>query len=158
MQQLEGMGKVRRSQTSRRQEWVFTEEGLRSIRAAWDVCHPRQFCILDESVPLMDRTPYELLLTLRAEGWQWGQWVPVSQRSTKVVMPVGYKSGDPKLWFTSCSTTSPRSYMLVLLKSEETFVGHMCVDVCVCVLTSCTQTVQARMSDLLLGMIASYST
>ena len=118
-------GKVQRSLTApEEREWQFTEEGLQTLASAWALSDPRQLCVLNESNALTDRTSYELLLTMRLEGWIWMQWQ--GSKQCQAALTPGYRPGDEKIWVTRGKATTPYNYMLVLLQAEDSLPRALC--------------------------------
>ena len=85
---------------------TFTREPVFEVRA---------------EVALQDRTPFELALTLRANGFQW-QLMPVKKADRKQLHYVIDDQQQPRMWYTLSSCLVPQ-YMLCLLKASE--VNHL---------------------------------
>ena len=66
---------------------------------------------------LEDRTPFELALTLQAEGFQW-QLLPPKKDDRKQLYHVIGDQQQPRMWYTLSSCLVPQ-YMLCLLKASE---------------------------------------
>ena len=70
-------------------------------------------------LPLADLTSYELVATMKTDGWAWKQRLPPSSaaKKEKDLMPIGYVHGEAKLWFSTPSQVS-RTYLLCLCNAE----------------------------------------
>ena len=70
------------------------------------------------NIPLGDKSEYELMSLLEENGWTWNAWIPPSKRRrSDAPLPLGYKLGAEKHWFSTMAP--PRSYMACLLNAEE---------------------------------------
>ena len=109
-------------------EFCLTADGAEKLKLAWKLERPFLVCALRPEVPLEDRTLYELILLLRANGWRWQLWLPESRRNARTIIPPGYRHGDDKVWFSGRSPWRP--YLMCLLKAEDLHCGVQCSSHC----------------------------
>ena len=102
----------------------------------WTLESPKPALRAREDIPLEDCTSYELVLRLRADGFTWQQWIPLAQRKKGMKLPLDYRIGEPKLFFSNAQSTvvvCPK-YLQCLVKAEDNawasiiiiFVKGMC--------------------------------
>jgi hypothetical protein len=115
---LEAQGLVRHNASDR---WFLTKRGWAASTQAVRLHSPSPIYQVREDVPLCDRSAFELMMTLRYEGWAWRLWLPQSKRTLKTLpIPDGYSDGSAMVWF---SGVEPRRYYLIaLLQAEVRFV------------------------------------
>jgi hypothetical protein len=98
--------------------WYLTDEGLEQISSFPQLGVPQQVFSLRHDIALKDRTTYEFILLLKADGWQWQKWIPPSKRTKKILPPpIGYVSGADKIWMSSDVQVN-WNYLLLLLQAE----------------------------------------
>ena len=87
----------------------------------WTLSAPQAALRSRVDIPLEDYTSYELILHLRQEGFTWQQWIPPSQRKKGIVLPVDYRIGAAKLFFSNAQSTLPicPKYLQCLAKAED---------------------------------------
>ena len=97
--------------------WVLTSAGVESLATCTSLASPYSIFDLRASTAIQDRTIYELIQMLLAEGWAWRLWLPFSQRRKKdEPIPAGYFPGAPKEWLSTRIVS--KSYMLALVQHE----------------------------------------
>jgi hypothetical protein len=70
------------------------------------------------NLALGDRTSFELVEILRADGWTWREWIPPSRRTRKMeAIPDGFSAGESMIWFSTAAVVK-RNYLLILLDTE----------------------------------------
>ena len=75
--------------------WCLTERGRQRLRLTWRLQRVKHIMRdVDEGVPVKDRCAYQLVLTLRAAGWEHRQKEP---RDGAELNP--YVVGGPKIWW-----------------------------------------------------------
>ena len=102
------------------QQWVLTAKGKGLLSSTLTLQENQLLFQVRDSVPLHDRTPFELMITLANNGWEWGYWIPPSRR-TKALMDAfpDYVPDGPKKYYSNAVTSSV--YLQVLLKSVDLF-------------------------------------
>ncbi len=100
--------------------WRMTAEGATRLHFSLVLRRPREVLNTLPDVPLEEHSALEMMLRLRADGWQWRKW-PRSPRGLRQESPV-YARGGPKVWYTKSHTVSC-DYLLALLRAEELFGG-----------------------------------
>ena len=101
-----------------RECWQLTIAGLRAMQTCAKLRNPRLALTTRESVPVQQRSVFELINMLIADGWEWRAWLPKSKRRRRHGQyPDKYVPGEAKVWFSTAHVG--RHYLLALLCAED---------------------------------------
>ena len=91
----------------------LTHLGLERVQHGCPLVEPRRVFAVQNDMPLPDMTCYELILTLRQQGFSWRRLpAAVADRER-----LAYEVGGPREWYTGGFTVHPQ-YLQALLQAE----------------------------------------
>ena len=103
------------------ESWRFCPCAVPQLQSFWLVHSPRSAFRERAGIPLAQKTTFELLVALRAEGFMWKQWVNPKQNKRafrEAGLSEMYIPGSPKVWCSS-GTHVYRQYLELLLRAED---------------------------------------
>ena len=99
-------------------KWMLTQKAVKCMVSCVVMGETYRVFEVRSELPLADRTAFELVQELVGRGWEWRLWRPPSQRSRRAApIPVGYKVGDAKVWYSTLEVH--KHYCLALLNAED---------------------------------------
>ena len=92
------------------------------LTASWTLREPASCLAVRPDVPLEDRTAYEMLMILEADGWIWVD-TKNFKRDRGEALPIGYKPGEEKIFISrgvALSSIYPL-YLKALYRAEDSY-------------------------------------
>jgi hypothetical protein len=119
---LEQHGLLCHKDIKRMRKYRFTHKAINDnyIVSRWTLHSPQRAFQVRADIPLEDATCHELMAILDRQHWTWRAWLPAT-KVTDEPLPIGYKIGDAKEYFSSPTGLSlPYCvYLISLLKAED---------------------------------------
>ena len=98
------------------QRWMLTREGMARMRCDNRVCAPSKVFAVRDNLALADRTPFECLMLLNKEGWEW------RPKLSKQIADA-YAPGSDKYFYTT--QVPSHAYLRALLSADDLFASGL---------------------------------
>ena len=100
---------------------ALLDTALGSLTRIWKLSGSMPVLRIREEIAVEDRTSLEFFLMLKSDGFSWAQWKAPNSRRKGEFIPVGYKPGQPKIFYSNAHTRTVicSKYLLCLLKAKE---------------------------------------